>query len=293
MNDNDNDNDTQRSPASIEWRPGLTGKSVGTMAPQKKSVLLVELTRRQGAQVQTAKRQNVVQRYLKWTQVQRERKSNMNHRQLLCWIRELFTESSDSEQHHGQNTMNTGSPEARGGNQETRRTKGTREEDGRIPQYSSRTCCWSQILFFRTISNRTPDISFIWEPVTYFLIVSVRVHLALDRCTAAAFAFTMLLIAVLLLLCSRTTLQISFCYFTHCLVYFSSSRVHSFWSLAILIQVLLFWFFLSSGSSIFLSSKFCSKKTLMSSSHLFFGLPIVLLVLENSNNYLSEDQKLS
>ena len=55
--------------------------------------------------------------------------------------------------------------------------------------------------------------------------LSVNVHLALDRCTATAFVLTLLLIAVLLLLCSRTTLHISFLtfYTFHCVFFFKSS----------------------------------------------------------------------
>ena len=46
-----------------------------------------------------------------------------------------------------------------------------------------------------------------------------------------------------------------------------------------LIQLLLFWIFLSIGSSYSFSSSICLRKSLMSSSHLFLGLPIALLVL--------------
>ena len=109
-------------------------------------------------EVQTVYGQSVLQRDLRWTQ---DENKNKGHRHFLCRI-QIITESSDSEQHHGQNTKTTGSPEARGGSQETRRNKGTREEDGRIPQYSSRSCCWSQILFFRTRSIRNSK---------YFLLV--------------------------------------------------------------------------------------------------------------------------
>ena len=217
----DNDNDTLREvPHPSNEGQALQARVSGPW-PHKRNLSCWYIAHWQGAQVQTVKRQNVVQRYLKWTQVQRERKSNMNHRQLLRWIRELFTESSDSEQHHGQNTKTTRSPETRGRSQETRRNKGTREADGRIPQYSSRSCCCSQILFFRTRSIRNPDISFCWEPVTYFLIVlcprspstwplhcfCFRLHNALDRCAAAA-------------LFKDPRCIFLFCHFTHFPVYF-------------------------------------------------------------------------
>ena len=123
----------------------------------------------------------------------------------------------------------------------------------------------------------------------YFLLLRTR-HLLLDRFLST---FTLLLTAALLLLspsqcpwslCCRCFVQgprciFLLCHFTHFLVYFSSNRVHSFRSLAMLIQMLLFWLFLSTGSSFSLSSRFCLRKSLMSSSHLSFGLPIVLLVL--------------
>ena len=208
----------------------------------------------------------------------KERKSNMNHKQLLFWLRELYTESSDSEHHHGQNSKTTGSPEARGGSQETRKNKGTKEEDGKIPQYSSRSCSWSQILFFRTRSIRNPDTSFCWEPVTYFLIVfcprspcswplhccCFRLHNALDRCAAAA------LFKDHVAYFFSVIVHISLC------IFFKSSP---FFPVIGNIDPSIVVLTLSFKSSFFLSWKFCLRKSLMSYSHLFFGLPIVLLVL--------------
>ena len=87
--------------------------------------------------------------------------------------------------------------------------------------------CWIREVFL------VPNFVLSYEKYSYskyFLLVeipsltswsfSVHLHIALDRCTAAAFAFTMPLIAVLLLLlCSRTTRRIflflSF-YIFHC-----------------------------------------------------------------------------
>ena len=65
-NDNDNDNDTLREvPHPSNEGLALQARVSGPWLHKKESVLLVELARWQGAQVQTAKRQNVVQRYLK------------------------------------------------------------------------------------------------------------------------------------------------------------------------------------------------------------------------------------
>ena len=65
-NDNDNDNDTLRE-VPHPSNEGLASQArvSGPWPHKKESVLLVELARWQGAQVQTVKRQNVVQRYLK------------------------------------------------------------------------------------------------------------------------------------------------------------------------------------------------------------------------------------
>ena len=57
----------------------------------------------------------------------------------------------------------------------------------------------------------------------------------------------------------------------------SSRRVHFPRSLAMLIQILLILLLLSIGSLV--SSNSCLRNSLMSSSHLFRGLPIALLVL--------------
>ena len=65
-NDNDNDNDTLREvPHPSNEGLALQARVSGPWPHKKESVLLVKLTRWQGAQVQTVKRQNVVQRYLK------------------------------------------------------------------------------------------------------------------------------------------------------------------------------------------------------------------------------------
>ena len=65
-NDNDNDNDTLREvPHPSNEGLALQARVSGPWPHKKESVLLVELARWQGAQVQTVKRQNVVQRYLK------------------------------------------------------------------------------------------------------------------------------------------------------------------------------------------------------------------------------------
>ena len=64
--DNDNDNDTLREvPHPSNEGLAIQARVSGPWLHKKESVLLVELARRQGAQVQTVKRQNVVQRYLK------------------------------------------------------------------------------------------------------------------------------------------------------------------------------------------------------------------------------------
>ena len=64
-NDNDTDNDTLREvPHPSNEGLALQARVSGPW-PHKESVLLVELARWQSAQVQTVKRQNVVQRYLK------------------------------------------------------------------------------------------------------------------------------------------------------------------------------------------------------------------------------------
>ena len=138
-------------------------------------------------QVQTVRGQNVSQRYLRWTQCTRKKIKHVPQAVAVLNFLKLITESSDSEQHHGQNKETTGSQEARGERRETRRNEGIKEEDGRIPQYSSRSCCWSQFLFFRTRSIRTPNISFLLR--TH--------HLLLDRFLST---FTLLLTAALLLL---------------------------------------------------------------------------------------------
>ena len=66
-NDNDNDNDTQSEKSRIHrMKAWPYSQECRDHDPTKKeSVLLVELARWQGAQVQTVQRQNVVQRYLK------------------------------------------------------------------------------------------------------------------------------------------------------------------------------------------------------------------------------------
>ena len=147
---------TQRSPASIKWGPGLTGKSVGTMAPQKRICFTGEACSLARCANTNCYGQSVMHRDLRWTQCTRKNNTETrSHRLLLRRILNKFTESSDSEQHHRHNTKNRepGSHREKPGNQEEPRHK----KDGGIPQYSSRTCCWSQILFFRTISSRTPD----------------------------------------------------------------------------------------------------------------------------------------
>ena len=64
--DNDNDNDTLREvPHPSNEGLALQARVSGPWHHKKESVLLVKLARWQGAQVQTVKRQNVVQRYLK------------------------------------------------------------------------------------------------------------------------------------------------------------------------------------------------------------------------------------
>ena len=64
--DNDNDNDTLREvPHPSNEGLALQARVSGPWPHKKESVLLVELARWQTAQVQTVKRQNVVQRYLK------------------------------------------------------------------------------------------------------------------------------------------------------------------------------------------------------------------------------------
>ena len=64
--DNDNDNDTLREvPHPSNEGLALQARVSGPWPHKKESVLLVKLARWQGAQVQTVKRQNVVQRYLK------------------------------------------------------------------------------------------------------------------------------------------------------------------------------------------------------------------------------------
>ena len=66
QHDNDNDNDTLREvPHPSNEGLALQARVSGPWHHKKESVLLVELARWQGAQVQTVKRQNVVQRYLK------------------------------------------------------------------------------------------------------------------------------------------------------------------------------------------------------------------------------------
>ena len=116
---------TQRSPTSVEWRPGLTGKSVGVITPQKKNLfhwcnLLIG---------------KVCKYKLLWTECSatrpemdsmhmQEENQNKGHKQLLCWILKLVTESSDSEQHHRHNNKKRGSQETRRGrpgNQEKRK----------------------------------------------------------------------------------------------------------------------------------------------------------------------------
>ena len=57
----------------------------------------------------------------------------------------------------------------------------------------------------------------------------------------------------------------------------SSSRVHLPRSFAVLIQILLIWLLLS--VKFLVSSSFCLRNSLMSSSHFFLGLPIDLFVL--------------
>ena len=65
-NDNDNDNDTLREvPHPSNEGLALQARVSGPWSHKKESVLLVKLARWQSAQVQTVKRQNVVQRYLK------------------------------------------------------------------------------------------------------------------------------------------------------------------------------------------------------------------------------------
>ena len=61
------------------------------------------------------------------------------------------------------------------------------------------------------------------------------------------------------------------------IVYLSSSGVHLPRSFAVLIHVLLIWLLLSIKFSV--SSSTSLRNSLMSSSHLFLGLPIALLVL--------------
>ena len=67
------------------------------------------------------------------------------------------------------------------------------------------------------------------------------------------------------------------CRSSEVIVYFSSSKVHLPRSFAVLIQFLLIWLLLSVRFSV--SSSTCLRNSLMSSSHLFLGLPIDLLVL--------------
>ena len=65
-NDNDNDNDTLREvPHPSNEGLALQARVSGQWPHKKESVLLVELAHWQGAQVQTVRRQIVVQRYLK------------------------------------------------------------------------------------------------------------------------------------------------------------------------------------------------------------------------------------
>ena len=65
-NDNDNENDTLKEvPHPSNEGLALQARVSGPWSHKKESVLLVKLARWQGAQVQTVKRQNVVQRYLK------------------------------------------------------------------------------------------------------------------------------------------------------------------------------------------------------------------------------------
>ena len=66
MSNNDNDNDTLREvPHPSNEGLALQARVSGPWSHKKESVLLVELAHWQGAQVQTVKRQNVVQRHLK------------------------------------------------------------------------------------------------------------------------------------------------------------------------------------------------------------------------------------
>ena len=88
-------------------------------------------------QVQTVYGQSVLQRDLRWTQ---DENNNKGHKQLLCRILKLITESSDSEQHHNKTRRNQEARKPGGEDREARRSESTRGEDGRKPQYSSRTC---------------------------------------------------------------------------------------------------------------------------------------------------------
>ena len=183
---------TQRSPASIEWRPGLTGKSVGTMVPQKRICFT-------GRTCSLARCANTNCLWTECNATSLEMNSSkkgekvkqkpqaiavLNSRIIYWILRFGATPLTEHEEHREPRSQ--GKP----GDQE----KGTREEDGKIPRYSSRTCCWSQI-FPSHQKYSYLDASFCWEPVTYFLIVfcqrspcswplhsyCFRPHIALDR----------------------------------------------------------------------------------------------------------------
>ena len=89
-----------------------------------------------------------------------------------------------------------------------------------------------------------------------------------------------LIAVLLLLLCSRTTSLLSFFwsfYTFHCVFFFKTSPfIPIFFSVdpnIVVLNLSFDWFIF------FFSSRVCLKKSLMSSSHLFLGLPIALLVL--------------
>ena len=135
---------TQRSPTSVKWRPGLTGKRVGVTTPQKKNLLCWwSFLFWQGVHKPTV--MDNVQCIKSWDGLRIKRKTRDNtHKLLMVWIHKVrISESSDSEQHdESDREAKKGDTQAR----DTRKkTNSTRRGSGR---YRSSSVAPDSIQFF-------------------------------------------------------------------------------------------------------------------------------------------------
>ena len=202
-------------------------------------------------------------RDLRWNEYTCKRHQKQEPQAVPVLNSQIKKKTSDSEQHHRKNKSRKPGKEDRPGKPREATTPGERtagyHSAAVVPDIGPNFSSWVRKNFVHKFFH------LIQNPSRTFWSLFVHHRNALDHCAAAA--------------AWNVSSSCWHCHFTQFIVYFPSSRAHFLQSLAMLIQLLLFWILLSIDSSFSFSSWICLRKSLMSSSHLFLGLPIALLVL--------------